>query len=76
MKSTALSKRSITRPPEPEQVEIVSQLKAALLALRDMVFEMQEASTRLSDATIVLHKLVQKMEAMAVTPDLEAGHGR
>lgn len=70
-----LSPPSITPPKRALQDEIVPQLRNALIALRDVVFELQDTTTRLADVIGDLHRVVLKVDAAvdgARTPDDEA----
>ncbi len=57
MKRTSLSTLSITRAPEPEQVETVDQSR-----MSDLLFEMQETTTVNRDSSISLRKSIWNLE--------------
>lgn len=69
MKSTSLSTPSTMPAPKTVQVEITAQLRSAVIALRDALFEHQEAETRLADIHHDLRAAVLKLEAALIPPD-------
>lgn len=58
-----LSPTSSTPAHRVVQADIVPQLRNALLAMRDLLFELQEATTRLADVIRDLHRGVLKVES-------------
>lgn len=55
------------------QAEMASQLRSTMIAVRDVLFELQEVTTRLGDVVGDLHDLIRKIDTLAGAPSANGG---
>lgn len=60
---------SSSSAPPPIGIEVPGQLRSALIAMRDALFDLQDSTTRVGDVVHDLHALVVKIEALMAPPD-------